>query len=219
MTIRHHPPDDLMLGLAAGRIRPAMALPLQVHADGCQVCRERLAQLEAVGGMLIDDSETAALAPGSLARLLARIGRETPATAARAPAPRASVSMPAGALLPAALQKCEITPWRWMAPGMRWAKATLPEDREAPLFLLRIAPGMSLARHTHGQIEFTQVLCGAFDDGRAVFGPGDFDVADGDVHHQPKVLPGSECVCLAYVENGLRYDGKLAGLIGRWIGL
>jgi putative transcriptional regulator len=106
-----------------------------------------------------------------------------------------------------------------MAPGMRWAKAVLPEDHDQPLFLLRIAPGMRLARHTHGQLEFTQVLCGAFDDGRDVFGAGDFDLADHEVHHQPRVLPGGECVCLAYVEQGLRYDGRLAGWIGRWIGL
>jgi putative transcriptional regulator len=217
MTIQHHPPDDLMLSLAAGRVRPAMALPLQVHAEGCALCRERLGELEAVGGALLDDSDAVALAPDALAQVLARV--------AAAPAPTrvqprsAPLPMPAGARWPAALQRCDVTGWRWMAPGMRWAKATLPEDRDAPLFLLRIAPGMSLARHTHGRLEFTQVLCGAFDDGRAVFGAGDFDLADPDVHHEPRVLPGGECVCLAYVENGLRYDGRLAGLIGRWIGL
>ena len=106
-----------------------------------------------------------------------------------------------------------------MAPGMRWARARVPDDPRAPLLLLRIGAGKSLARHTHGAIELTQVLCGSFDDGRAVFGPGDFDAADADIHHQPEVLPDQECVCLAYVEDGLRYDSRLAGLVGRWIGI
>jgi putative transcriptional regulator len=217
MTIRHHPPDDLMLGLAAGRLRPAMALALQVHVDGCPTCRTRLAGLEAVGGVLLDEAEPEALATDALARAMKAI--DAPA----APAPRVPASpplpMPPGALWPRALGRCRLTRWRWMAPGMRYAKATLPEDPQTPLFLLRIAPGMSLARHTHGRLEFTQVLCGAFDDGRSVFGAGDFDLADPEVHHQPQVLPGGDCVCLAYVEHGLRYDGRLAGMVGRWIGL
>jgi putative transcriptional regulator len=217
MTITHHPPDDLMLGLAAGRLRPAMALPLQVHVDGCATCRARLRPLEALGGVLLDEAEPEALGAGALARVMARLDAAPAPVVARREG--AALPMPLGAAWPAALRRCEVTPWRWMAPGMRWAKAVVPEDRDQPLFLLRIAPGMSLARHTHGRLEFTQVLCGAFDDGRDVFGAGDFDLADGDVHHQPKVLAGGECVCLAYVEEGLRYDGRLAGLIGRWIGL
>ena len=217
MTIEHHPPDDLMLGLAAGRLRPAMALPLQVHVDGCATCRTRMRTLEAVGGLLLDEAEPEALAAGALARVMARLGAPAATSAPRRPP--ASLTMPEGARWPEALGRCEVTPWRWMAPGMRWAKAIVPEDRDQPLFLLRIAPGMSMARHTHGKLEFTQVLCGAFDDGRAVFCAGDFDLADGEIHHQPKVLPGGECVCLAYVEDGLRYDGWLASWIGRRIGL
>lgn len=192
-----------------------MALVLQVHVDGCTVCRARLAELEAIGGVLLDDAGGVPLAVDALARTFARL--EAPL---RAPLLHSDpLPMPPGVAWPERLRRCELTRWRRMAPGMRWARATLPEDRQAPLFLLRIAPGMSLARHTHGQLEFTQVLCGSFDDGRAVFDAGDFDLADAQVHHQPQVLEGAECVCLAYVENGLRYDSRLAGLVGRWIGL
>lgn len=216
MTIAHHLPEDLLVGLAAGRLRPAMVLPLRVHLDACAACRARVHALEAVGGGLLDEAEARPLSDGAWAQVLDRIGR--PAGRA-APALSAPLPMPPGVTWPAALTRCRVSPWRWMAPGMRWATARLPEDPDGPLFLLRIAPGKSLARHTHRGVEFTQVLCGAFDDGRAVFGPGDFDVADGEIHHQPQVLAGEECVCLAYVEDGLRYDNRLAGLVGRWIGM
>jgi len=63
------------------------------------------------------------------------------------------------------------------------------------------------------------VLCGSFNDGRAFFGPGDFDAADSSVHHQPIVQADRECVCLAYVGGPLRFDSRVAGLIGGWIGL
>ena len=216
MTITHHLPEDLLVGLAASRLRPAMVLPLRVHLEACAVCRGRVRQLEAVGGALLDEAEGRPLAAGALEQAMARIGRPL----GRAPVVRsAPLPMPPGAAWPAALTRCRISRWHWMAPGMRWATASVPEDPDGPLFLLRIAPGKSLARHTHRGVEFTQVLCGAFDDGRAVFGPGDFDMADGEIHHQPQVLAGEECVCLAYVEDGLRYDNRLAGLVGRWIGM
>jgi len=63
------------------------------------------------------------------------------------------------------------------------------------------------------------VLCGAFDDGRGVFGPGDFDAADEQVHHQPVEQAGAVCVCLAYVGAPMRFDGRIASLVGGWIGI
>ena len=106
-----------------------------------------------------------------------------------------------------------------MGPGMRYARVGVPHDPDASLYLLRIGEGRSLPRHTHGGIELTQVLCGAFDDGRAVFAAGDFDAADESVHHQPIVQAGATCVCLAYVGARMRFDGRIASMIGGWIGM
>jgi putative transcriptional regulator len=102
---------------------------------------------------------------------------------------------------------------------MRFARVTVAHDATAALFLLRIGAGRSLPRHTHRGIEFTQVLCGSFDDGRAQFAAGDFDEADGSVHHQPVVRAGEECICLAWLDAPLRFDGRIAGLVGGMVGL
>jgi len=120
---------------------------------------------------------------------------------------------------PQALRACRSGGWRWMGPGMRFARLTLPADPQAGLLLLRIGPGRSLARHGHDGMELTQVLHGRFDDGRSGFGPGDFDATDDTVRHQPVVQPGGECVCLAYVERRLRFEGRVAAWIGGWVGL
>jgi putative transcriptional regulator len=87
------------------------------------------------------------------------------------------------------------------------------------VFLLRIGAGKSLPPHTHSQCELTQVLYGSFDDGRAVFGPGDFDETDGEVHHQPVVQSGGECICLAAVNGKVLFDGAIARLLGSLVGM
>jgi putative transcriptional regulator len=217
--IHHHPDDDLLLALAAGRLDSGAALLVSVHLESCPACRARLHTFQAVGGAMLDSAEPQLLMPEALAKTLERI--DAPAPAARAPAAPAgpAPALPNGAPWPRALAGSEISPWRWMAPGMHFSRVRLPHDPQASLYLLQIAPGKSLARHTHTQLELTQVLCGAFDDGRSVFAAGDFDEADPQVRHQPVVAPGGVCVCLAYVEGRLKFDGRITGMIGRLIGM
>lgn len=217
---RHHPADDLLLALAAGRLRPGLALVVGVHLDGCAACRERLRLMEAVGGALVDESDPLALAPQAWSRTLERIDAGA-GVRAHAPAPvdTPRLALPAGTAWPRRLDACRPSRWRWMGPGMRFARLELPEDPDAKLFLLRIGAGRSLAQHSHDGLELTQVLCGTFDDGRETFGPGDFDATDDTILHQPVVRAGATCVCLAYVEKHLRFEGRLAAMVGGWVGM
>ena len=217
--IHHHPDDDLLLTLAAGRLGAGQAVVVGTHLEGCAECRARLHTLQTLGGTLLGEAEPAALEAGAWERALQRIEAPAPVSP---PAPLGAAPHPAlpdGVPWPASLRGCQVTPWRWMGPGMRYARIVTPHEPDASLYLLRIAPGSSLARHTHGGIELTLVLCGTFDDGRAAFGPGDFDAADESVLHQPVVRPGQTCVCLAYVGARMRFEGRFASLIGSWIGM
>ena len=241
--IRHHPDDAMLMVLAADRLERGPAVVTAAHAERCAHCRARLRELEAIGGALLEDVEPAVLAPEALARTLARIDASpgveprtdaTPAaslptpsgesTSRRAPAlSRAELrflaSLPAGMAWPSSLRGSTPTAWRWLGPGMRWSRVTLADDRAANVFLLRIAAGKSLPAHTHDGIELTQVLHGAFHDGRERFGSGDFDEADGSIHHQPVVEPGSECICLASVEGRVAFDGRIARVLGSLVGM
>ena len=102
---------------------------------------------------------------------------------------------------------------------MRWSRVTVPHDPQANVLLLRIGAGKCLPRHTHTGTELTQVLCGSFDDGRAVFGPGDFDEADPNILHQPVVQAQGECICLASVDGRLVFDSWIARLASSVVGL
>jgi len=241
--IRHHPDDALLMALAADRLANGPAVVTAAHAERCAHCRARLRELDAVGGALLELAEPAVLAPEALARTLARIDASDtaqvdrdaaagalPATGSResaaslAPAPsraemRFLASLPVGMSWPRSLRGSTPTPWRWLGPGMRWSRVSLADDRAANVFLLRIAAGKSLPAHTHDGIELTQVLHGAFHDGRERFDAGDFDEADGSIHHQPVVEPGGECICLASVEGRVAFDGRIARVLGSLVGM
>lgn len=218
MDIRHHPDDDLLLARSSGHLPAGMRLVLASHLELCPLCRERARTLDAVGGILLDDLPAAPMVDDALARTWNRIYALKDVT----PAPvRASAPppLPAGARWPAALAHCSATPWRWIGPGMRWSRVSVPEAPDANVFLLRIAAGKYLPQHTHQGTEFTQVLHGCFHDGRALFGPGDFDAADGEINHQPVVQDGSECICLASLDGRLRFDGAIARFFGALVGM
>jgi putative transcriptional regulator len=245
--IRHHPDDALLMALAADRLARGPAVVTAAHAEGCAHCRARLRELDVVGGALLEAAEPAVLAPEALARTLARIDApeaggvpgdalrvESTSTHRTARSPRSApkqaaapsraelrflASLPAGMAWPYSLRGSTTTPWRWLGPGMRWSRVTLADDRGANVFLLRIAAGKSLPAHTHDGIELTQVLHGAFDDGRERFDAGDFDEADGSIHHQPVVEPGGECICLASVEGRVAFDGRVARVLGSLVGM
>jgi putative transcriptional regulator len=234
-TPRHHPDDDLLLAYAAGSLDAAAALVVGAHLESCADCRRALAELEALGGDLLDRIEPVELDVGAFSRTLARLDAVDAADAAQSLATQAiaraaatsrsrllsirDLDAPAGMRWPRSLEACQVTPWKSIGPGMRWARLVVPGQPEANAFLLRMAAGKELAAHTHRGLELTQVLWGAFDDGRAVWRAGDLDAAADDIHHQPFVTPECECLCLVAVDGRVKFDGLLARGLGAWMGI
>lgn len=210
--IRHHPDDAWLLEHSAGRLRGGDALLVATHLETCPRCREVVRRFDEAGATLALEEAPVALADDALARTLARI--DAPAAPAVAPPVKPRPPLPAGMNWPRSLRYCEISRWRVLAPGMRWSRVRLPWDESANVMLLRIGAGGCLPPHTHRGAELTQVLHGSFDDGRSIFGPGDFDATDDSIHHQPVVQAASECICIASVSGRLRFDG----LLPRWLG-
>ena len=103
--------------------------------------------------------------------------------------------------------------WRWVAPGVAKRPIALPEPGQTRVFLLKVAPGVKLIEHAHTGLEMTCVLAGAYRRGGGRYGPGDFDLGDGDVLHAPHIEEGEDCVSLVAMQGELR----LQGLFGRLI--
>lgn len=216
-TIQHHPDDELLLANAAGSLDRGHSVVVASHVENCAHCRERMRVFEAVGGALLDELPAATMAPDALARTMAAIDALPKPLAMPVQAPHPV--LPPGMTWPRSLTGCPATRWRWLGPGMRWSRVTLPDDPAANVFLLRIGAGKNLPMHTHSDSELTQVLYGTFHDGRALFGPGDFDEADGSFHHQPVVQAGGECICLASVRGRVLFNGVVARTLGALVGM
>ena len=98
--------------------------------------------------------------------------------------------------------------WRWTAPGVHMIRAARPSGDT--LVMLKIAPGKSIPVHSHGSVELTQVLKGAYDDALGHFGPGDMADLDSAIEHQPITSPGVPCVCVAALDAPLAFSGWMA---------
>ena len=217
--ISHHPDDECLLAFAAGQLDSGRGLLLAIHLDACGRCHRRVQTLLSIGGEIMERAPAAELSDEALQRALHRIDSPVP----HPPPTSRSAGMNAKPLPPARglsrLNGCQVSPWHWIAPGMRYQRVQVPHAAEGKMFVLGISPGRSLPKHSHHDIEWTQVISGAFEDGRARFEAGDFDATDGSVHHQPVVTEQAECICLAHLSAPLVFDDWISRAVGRWIGM
>ena len=212
-THRHHPTDDSLARYAAGTLESGPALVIAAHLEPCAECRKRLAQFEAVGGVLLGDLPEASMQPDALEIALARIER-APSDHVQPVGGSVQASNSIDGLeLPRALRGCKVGRWRWGGPGLRWSHVDLPYDKTANVMLLRIGAGRKMPDHGHTGNEFTLVLTGSFSDKDGRYFPGDLSEVDSETEHQPIVDPDQECICLAAVEGRLRLRGFLGRLI------
>jgi len=208
MTINHHPSDETLMRLAAGVLGAGPALVVSVHLEGCAVCRDRMANFEAVGGALLDEMPPAPLAADLFGRTMERLQVAQLLQAKE----RTMIKHPAlGIELPRAMRDCEVGPWKWLGPSFKWSKVKIAGSPDAKVMLLKGRAGLHLPAHGHIGLEFMQVLSGSLSDQRGQYFPGDLDEAGDDVDHRPVVGQESDCICLAALEG----DTRLHGLLGR----
>lgn len=211
MNAKHHPSDATLFAYGGGALSEGLSLVVATHLALCPNCRHTVDEIEVVGGTLLDDLPPTALSDQSFARVLGRLGPQTSKPTAKAPMSHAHTD---GLILPEPLRSYVEAPrenrWRALAPGIRHLEV-LPRSTDGEnVFLLKVAPGTSLARHGHSGSELTVVLEGSFSDELGRFEAGDFAETDDSVNHQPLADTAVDCVCLIAVRGPLRFNG-LAG--------
>lgn len=209
MIPTHHPSDAVLAAHAAGSLGAALSLVVTSHARLCAECRERLLEMEAVGGALLDSLPPEALSSDALDRALGRLDE---------PPPDASDPLPPAVLpLPWPVEEPR---WRPLAPGIRQVDVIRRHRRHGgSARLLRIAPGVELPHHGHSGLELTLVISGWFHDEFGRFGPGDLAETDESVHHRPVAGGPEDCVCLLALDGPLRFTGWLGRLFQPWFGI
>jgi putative transcriptional regulator len=216
MTIKHHPPEDLLADFATGRLEEAERLVVSVHAAQCNRCPQFIRAVEQLAGSAIETAEPIAMSVDAFDSVMARIQGSTEATPGeRAPGP----VEPEDVELPGILRRHRIGKRRRIAPGISLRPILLSGPGASRAFLLQSAPGTRMLEHTHTGTELTCVLKGSFSHEGGHYGPGDFDFGDDSVDHRPVVGGEGVCLCVVAMTGDLRMNGFLGRIISPFVRL
>jgi putative transcriptional regulator len=211
--IRHHPDDDLLLAYAAGATDEAMGLVVATHMALCGQCRAAVTALEKIGGGLLEALPPAPLGDAALAATLAKLDRVIPHER-----PRRTPSRDGTPEVLRAYLGGDLSTARWRRMGPKLAYLPLFRLGATRAKLLRGVPGTDVGVHSHGGLEFTLVLAGGFTDVTGSYGPGDLQVADADLRHNPIADPGPDCINLAVTTAPLKFENWLQKIAGPLFG-
>lgn len=212
MNPSRNPSEERLLAYAAGTLSPPEAVVLAAHLALRPANDAWVRRLQAVGGEFLEEAAPSALSDDALSRAMALI--ETDAGEVRVPAPLND--MPE---LPEPLRRYALGPWRWIGPGIRVRDVHAPRDGACRVILLKIDPGRETPRHTHGGVELTCVISGAYATETERFDVGDLEEADDDVMHQPRVVSDTPCLCVVALDGEIQLDGWLGRLMQPFVRL
>ena len=211
--IAHHPGEDLLVSYAGGAADEALALIVATHLEFCAQCRETVALMERMGGALLEGTAPAALDADALDRALTRLDGIEPFERPRRTSSRDGTPNVLRHYLGGNLAQVR---WRSMGPNL--AYVPLFRRGGTKVRLLRGVAGADPGRHSHRGMEYTVVLKGGYSDITGSYGPGDLQVADADILHNPVADPGEDCINLAVTTAPLRFEGLLQKIAGPFFG-
>ncbi len=222
MNIQHHLQPETVVAYAAGTLPAAMALVVGCHIERCEQCRQALRSAEALGGHMLETVSAKPLSAAARDNVLALLDSEpAPVPTRKSPSVK-TVSNSGPAFLPQRLQALlgidsfDQVKWRKLAPGIQKFNLPLKEGRS---FLLRIGAGLAMPVHSHKGSELTLLLQGGYRDELGSFHAGDVADLDSSVEHQPVAFEDEACICLAGMDEGLRFKGWIPTLLKPLTGL
>ena len=220
MTIHHHPSDELLVDYAAGALGEAWSLAIATHLALCPSCRRATAQMEAFGGIIIEAADVAPLVENSFDAVLARLDEPFDEMQTATAVHQASNGPP---VVPQPLRRyvgADVGGLKWQRLGMGACQLLIPTDEDGVTArLLRITAGRPVPEHSHGGLELTLVLTGAFADSTGTYGRGDLQEVDETLQHQPHATPEEDCICLAVTDAPIRFKSLPARLMQPFLGI
>ena len=216
MRIEHHPTDEMLGAFAAGTLDHGQHVAIATHLVSCAHCRAFMRAVEHAGGAVLAGMPPTPMSSGALEQIEARLGEPAPVAARASLRALAATEVPG---LPQFVRGYRFGDWKWVAPSLHLRPIVLPQASDTRVFLLKAGPGTKLLQHTHTGVEMTCILTGAFSHGGGHYGPGDFDLGDETVDHQPVVEAGRECICLVAMEGELRLNGLLGRVMQPFVRL
>lgn len=218
--VKHHPKLETLAAYAAGRLDEARGVVIATHATICGVCRSHLRDFEALGGLCLESARPSPMRESALDSFWARAGGQDPHLSP--PSRRAAndagleTAIPLNAYLKVGLDGIA---WRPAAPGLWQHVLEADGYRAGVLRVLKIAPGVRIPKHTHGDGELTLILRGAYEDETGEFFAGDLSDVGDDVVHAPRAIGDEPCICLIATNAPLVFKGLVGRVAQPFIGL
>ena len=206
--IKHHLSEDLLMRYSNGTLCEAFSLAVATHISMCDDCRAALESYEAMGGALLDVSDPEEMGVDSFESVMALIENQ--------PVQNTEISERVESDVPLALSDYiggSLKDIKWRPIGLGVKQSLLKTSGNSTARLLYIPAGTAVPHHSHNGNELTLVLKGAFEDEIARFGPGDVEMADEDLDHQPIAVEGEDCICLAVTDAPLKFQTFIHKLV------
>lgn len=212
----HHLSDELLLDYAAGSLDEATSVLVAAHLTYCPECRARAAELEALGGSMLEDLPAAEMSADALSDIMAALGGAT-----IEPAVAKSAAANDNPVLPRVVQRyvggdAEAVAWKRLGMGIETARIDVPGS-DKDMFLLRVPAGRAVPQHTHAGNEYVLILDGAYNDESGRFAKGDVAISDGDVDHRPMAETDRDCICLVVMDAPIRLSGPMGPLLNLFV--
>lgn len=214
------PGEELLLDYASGALPEPVSVLVATMLALRPDLRQRVSEMEAVGGYLLEEIKPSGLSNDAFDNVLALI--ETPDMPVEGDANNDNApSFDAATIsaVPEPLRSCLGSPlselsWRKRGPGIEEYRLPVADDR-FEMSVLRLGPGRSVPTHSHEGSELTLVLDGAFSDTAGRYARGDLAVNGEDDQHAPMADPEDGCLCLAITGGPLRFSNPLIQLFDR----
>jgi putative transcriptional regulator len=207
MKINHHLDDATIFSYVAGSLSQGMALVVASHLSLCKSCQNRVLDMEAIGGALLQDIESAEMSDAALAQALARLDDSTETL----PSLGQGAESCQGSDIPAPLREyinsLETLQWKRVGKGLYYVDVIERADGICRLF--KLEPGKVVLPHRHRGNELTLTLRGSYSDVMGCYTRGDIADIDEQVEHEPVVGGSEDCVCLVALDSPLKYTTLL----------
>ncbi|MBT5766385.1 ChrR family anti-sigma-E factor [Pseudemcibacter sp.] len=209
-------PEEWVVSYAAGSLSEAHALVVASHIDYHPELQEKLADAEAIGGLLLENTETSSVSDDMFNDILGRLDEEIASFPQMKSKSENHLPKSLSDYLDGDLDDLK---WKKMGPGLSQVRLwTGPNDER--LWLLRAKGGTKVPMHDHRSLEMTLVLQGGYSADGEQYKPGMIEVADEHTHnHQPIINEGEECICLVVTEAPIKIHGIVGKILQPFIGL
>ena len=198
---------SLLLDYAAGRLDEAKNLIVAAHVSMSRRAQLYMERYESLGGYVLEqECAPVSLCESALDTILGKI--ESLSSEEPRPQP---ISLMDGLDVPAPIQECleaqrRKASWKFLYPGFKTIKLDL-DCENAHAGFLKVAPARKTPHHTHGGIEITLILDGAYEDEFGRYQRGDLIIKDEHHAHAPKSCAQDGCICLVVSDMPAKFTG------------